>query len=93
MERRHRGPTPRRIFRIQNPWTQRRAFSTRTASSSRNGFPELRDVPAERLHTPPPAGLGLAKGYPPPVVDHAVERERTLEMFKRHRLATKAARG
>ena len=78
-------------FRIQNPWTQSERFD-KDGRFIKEWVPELRDVSAERLHSPPPAGMSLAKGYPPPMVDHAAERDRTLEMFKRHRLETKPAR-
>ncbi len=77
-------------FRIQNPWTQSERFD-RDGAFIKEWCPELRDVPAERLHAAPAPGMRLAKGYPAPMVDHATERDRTLEMFKRHRLATKPA--
>ena len=71
-------------FRIQNPWTQSERFD-RDGAFIKEWCPELRDVPAEKLHAPPASGLRLAKNYPAPMVDHAQERDRTLEMFKRHR--------
>ena len=77
-------------FRIQNPWTQSERFD-RDGRFIKEWVPELRAVPAERFHSPPAAGTSLAKGYPPPMVDHAAERDRTLEMFKRHRQSTKSA--
>ena len=78
-------------FRIQNPWTQSERFDV-DGRFIKEWVPELRDVPADRLHAPPVPGMRLAKDYPPPMVDHASERDRTLEMFKRHRLETKAVR-
>ena len=47
----------------------------------------MRDVPAALLAAGPAAsGLTtLAKNYPAPMVDHAVERDRVLAMFTRHR--------
>lgn len=69
-------------FRIQNPWTQS-ATHDPDGAFIRQYIPELGDVPAERLHAPPASG-SLAKGYPAPMLDHKTERNRTLEMFKRH---------
>ena len=71
-------------FRIQNPWTQSERFD-KDGRFIKEWCPELRDVPAERLHAPPAPGMRLAKDYPPPMVDHTQERDRTLEMFKKHR--------
>lgn len=68
-------------FRIQNPWTQTARFDPEGAYIKR-WIPELRDVPAGRLAQPPAPGLALARGYPAPMVDHAVARDRTLAMFK-----------
>ncbi len=70
-------------FRIQNPWTQGQRFDPQGAFI-KEYVPELRDVPAASLHQPPPAGTVLAKGYPPPMVDHAVARDQTLDMFRAH---------
>ena len=68
-------------FRIQNPWTQGKRFDAQ-GDFIKEYVPELRDVPPAALHQPPLPGTSLAKGYPPPMVDHAAERERTLDMFK-----------
>lgn len=67
-------------FRIQNPWSQSKRFDLEGEYIKR-WVPELRDVPATRLHQPPEEPL--AKGYPLPMVDHAVERDVALEMFRR----------
>jgi deoxyribodipyrimidine photo-lyase len=68
-------------FRIQNPWSQGKRFDPDGAYIQR-WVAELRDVPAARLHGPPMPGAPLAKGYPLPMVDHAREREATLELFR-----------
>ena len=73
-------------FRIQNPWTQSQRFDP-DGDYIREWVPELRDVPFGRLHMPLAAGLRLAKDYPPPMLDHARERDLTLAMFKGHRAA------
>lgn len=71
-------------FRIQNPWSQ-------TARYDPNGIyikkwvPELRDVDPKKFQFPPDHSIPLAPGYPLPCVDHKAERERTLEIFKKHR--------
>ncbi|MDB6156135.1 MAG: phrB [Chthoniobacteraceae bacterium] len=69
-------------FRIQNPWTQSRRFDPEGAYIKR-WVPELRDVPPARLYAPPASGIALAKNYPLPIVDHAKERDVTLDMYRR----------
>ncbi len=66
-------------FRIQNPWTQTRRYDPE-GTYIRRWLPELRDVPTERFFEPPAVGRLVAQ-YPPPVVDHALAREKTLELF------------
>jgi deoxyribodipyrimidine photo-lyase len=72
-------------FRIQNPWSQAKRYDPEGAYV-KHWVPELRDVPVERLFEPPRGGKPLAKGYPLPCVDHKQERERTLAIFKGHRV-------
>ena len=67
-------------FRIQNPWSQTRRFDP-DGDYIRRWVPELRDVPGTRLREP--AKALLARGYPPPMFDHAVERDVALDMFRR----------
>ncbi len=74
-------------FRIQNPWTQSARFDP-DAAYIKHWVPELRDLPAEKLHVAPASGLRIARNYPAPMVDHATERERTLEMFAKYQGAT-----
>jgi deoxyribodipyrimidine photo-lyase len=68
-------------FRIQNPWSQTKRFDPE-AAYIKKWVPELRDVPAEKLMDAPPPGVRVAKNYPPPVVDHSVARDITLDLFK-----------
>jgi deoxyribodipyrimidine photo-lyase len=72
------------FFRIQNPWTQAARYDA-DGGYIRRWVPELAAVDAKKLHTPPKNGGSVAPGYPAPIVDHKTERERTLEIFKRHR--------
>ena len=79
-------------FRIQNPWTQSERFDPQ-GDFIHEWVPELRDVPFGRLHVPLAlSGLRLEKEYPPPMVDHSAERDRTLEMFRDHRAAQNTAK-
>ncbi|MCX7868832.1 MAG: DNA photolyase family protein [Terrimicrobiaceae bacterium] len=68
-------------FRIQNPWTQTARYDSE-GLYIKTWLPELRDVPPSLLQSPPPPGQKLAPGYPPPIVDHAAERDKTLDLFK-----------
>ena len=66
-------------FRIFNPVTQSERFDPQ-GKFIRRYVPELAEVPDKFIHAPwkmsnPPVN------YPPPVVDHAVARERTLARF------------
>ncbi len=66
-------------FRIFNPVTQSEKFDPQ-GKFIRRYLPELKDVPDKFIHAPwqmpfPPAE------YPPPVVDHALARKRTLARF------------
>lgn len=69
-------------FRIQNPWTQS-ARHDPEGKYIKRWLPELAHVPIKRLHTPPEDGRPLVPGYPVPIVDHSVERDKTLGLFKR----------
>jgi deoxyribodipyrimidine photo-lyase len=70
-------------FRIQNPWSQAKRYDP-DGAYVRRWVPELREVPVERLFEPPKDGRPIAAGYPLPCVDHAVERERALGIFRAH---------
>lgn len=71
-------------FRIQNPWTQSARHDPQGTYIKR-WVPELQNVSAAALSSPPPAGRSLAPGYPAPIVDHKLEREETLRIFAKHR--------
>jgi len=71
-------------FRIQNPWTQSARHDPQGIYIKR-WVPELKDVSPALFAAPPASGRSLARNYPPPIVDHKAERERTLQIFARHR--------
>ncbi len=75
-------------FRIQNPWTQGSRYDT-DADYIKQWVPELKDVPAAELHRAPVEGSRFAKDYPPPMVDHAQERDETLRIFSEHLAKTR----
>jgi deoxyribodipyrimidine photo-lyase len=75
-------------FRIQNPWRQTKSYDP-GGRYIKTWVPELRDVDPMRFTQPPTDRL--AKDYPTPLVDHAKEREETLERFNRARQANKTS--
>lgn len=71
-------------FRIQNPWTQTSRYDAKGEYIKR-WVPELKNVDPKLFLAPPKDGKPIAPAYPLPIVDHTEERNRTLEIFKRHR--------
>lgn len=71
-------------FRIQNPWSQTKRYDPE-GLYIRKWVPELRDVSSASLLEPPEDGRPIAPGYPAPMLDHSVERDRTMEIFARHK--------
>ena len=77
-------------FRIFNPITQSEKFD-REGNFIRKYVPELTNCDSKVIHTPwkmSPAqqqvcGITIGKAYPLPIVDHAIARDITLELFKR----------
>jgi deoxyribodipyrimidine photo-lyase len=72
-------------FRIQNPWSQTAKFDP-TGVYIKRWIPELASVDPKKFQTPPENNLPLTLDYPLPCVDHKTERERTLAIFKKHRV-------
>lgn len=73
------GADAQPYFRIFNPVSQSQQFDP-TGDYIRHFVPELRDVPDAYIHTPwllpnPP------RAYPPPLVEHALARQRALAAF------------
>ncbi|MEO8204452.1 MAG: deoxyribodipyrimidine photo-lyase [Betaproteobacteria bacterium] len=79
-------------FRIFNPVTQSQRFDSE-GEFIRRYLPELARVPGKQIHAPwtmspaeqDAAGCRIGRDYPPPVVDHAAARLRTLERYGRVR--------
>jgi deoxyribodipyrimidine photo-lyase len=74
------GTDAQPYFRIFNPVTQSRKYDP-NGEYIRRWVPELRTISNTAIHTPweidrPPAG------YPAPVVDHAMARERALAVYR-----------
>ena len=69
-------------FRIFNPTTQGLKFDP-DGRFVREWVPELRSLPAELIHEPwSNPVLTASTGYPRPIVDHGVQRNRCLAMFQ-----------
>ncbi len=67
-------------FRIFNPVAQSRRFDP-DGVYIRRWVPELAHVPTRDIHAPWAGRSGPPLGYPPPIVDHAVEREEALRRY------------
>jgi deoxyribodipyrimidine photo-lyase len=74
------GNDPAPYYRIFNPVLQSEKFDADGAYIRRH-VPELADVPLRYLHAPWTSPDGLPAGYPPPIVDHAVERKESLARY------------
>jgi deoxyribodipyrimidine photo-lyase len=76
-------------FRIFNPVSQSERFDPQ-GKFIRRYLPELARVPDRYIHAPwtmPPIeqqslGFAIGRDYPAPIVDHAVQRDRALAMYK-----------
>lgn len=73
------GCDPQPYFRIFNPLLQSEKFDPR-GNYIRTFVPELKDVDTPAIHAP--AGYPRAEGYPQPIVDHAVQRQKALNLYK-----------
>jgi deoxyribodipyrimidine photo-lyase len=84
------GTDAQPFFRIFNPVLQGARFDADGAYVKR-WLPELARVPSKYIHTPwmMPADVArraqveIGKDYPKPIVDHTIQRERALAMYRR----------
>lgn len=86
------GTDAQPYFRIFNPASQSAKFDPK-GMFIKTFVPELRAVPEKYIHAPhellqkspllaKELGIELGKDYPLPIVDHAVQRDKALAMFK-----------
>lgn len=84
------GTDAQPFFRIFNPITQGEKFDPDGAYVKR-WVPELAKVPAKFIHSPwmmtkaeqGAFGCVVGKDYPAPIVDHKVQREKALRLYRR----------
>lgn len=70
------GCDPQPYFRIFNPTLQSEKFDPE-GEYIRKFVPELRNVPAKKIHGPQ-----SVPGYPAPIVEHSVQRAKALALYK-----------
>lgn len=78
------GVDPQPYFRIFNPLLQSEKFDSE-GEFIRKWLPELRDIPGRAIHDPYGRGEGARAekaGYPRPIVEHRMARDRALARFK-----------
>jgi deoxyribodipyrimidine photo-lyase len=74
------GADSQPYFRIFNPWTQQRKYDP-DCEYIRQWVPELRGMDAAAIHGLERNQPAVSAGYPPAMVDHKTERDRTLAAF------------
>jgi deoxyribodipyrimidine photo-lyase len=83
------GTDAQPYFRIFNPIAQGERFDP-DGTYVKEWIPELRGVPAKYIHRPwelsereqEVVGCILGRDYPKPIVDHRVQRERALALYR-----------
>ncbi|WP_254523642.1 cryptochrome/photolyase family protein [Natrinema caseinilyticum] len=82
------GTDAQPYFRVFNPLTQGREYDP-DAEYVRDYVPELADASTEEIHgwhdLEPGERERIAPAYPAPIVEHAVRRERAIELFEHAR--------
>jgi deoxyribodipyrimidine photo-lyase len=82
------GTDAQPFFRIFNPTSQARKFDP-DGDYVRRYVPELAAVPGRHIHEPwkmpdtlqQRSGIQIGRYYPSPIVDHAHQRQRALDMY------------
>lgn len=90
------GTDPQPYFRIFNPTLQAGRFDP-DGAYVRRWVPELANVPERFIHEPwrmseggqDAAGCQIGRDYPPPIVDHAVERKVAIARYTEAKVAAK----
>lgn len=78
------GVDPQPYFRIFNPLLQSEKFDS-DGAYIRKWVPELKDLDDKAIHEPYSRGAGpkaKKNGYPKPIVEHKICRERALNAYK-----------
>ena len=78
------------FFRIFNPILQGRKFDP-TGTYVRKWVPEIVNLPNRIIHAPWENGI-YVDGYPRPIIDHRLARQRALNVFKNMRTETERLR-
>jgi len=73
------GCDPQPYFRIFNPKLQSEKFDP-DGDYIRTWVPELREVRSKAIHAPHEAGVAVT--YPAPIVNHSVQKERALALYR-----------
>jgi len=71
------GVDPQPYFRVFNPWLQSERYDAE-GEFIRKWVPELSAVDGKKVHVP----CGGIRGYPEPIVEHKMARERCLSRYK-----------
>jgi deoxyribodipyrimidine photo-lyase len=74
------GCDPQPYFRVFNPRLQGEKFDPE-GEYVRHWVPELSEVPASHIHAPHESGYG--RNYVRPIVDHAEQKKRAMELYRR----------
>ena len=81
MGRRH-GHRRRAVLPHLQPDARSREKFDPDGTYIRRWVPELADVDGRAVHEPSDAPDGPPHGYPPPIVDHAAERDEALRRYE-----------
>ncbi len=74
------GCDPQPYFRVFNPWLQGEKFD-KDGEYIRKYLPELKNCPSKQLHDP--SADRSSYGYPEPIVNHAVQRQLAIDLYKK----------
>ena len=77
------GADSQPYFRIFNPWLQQKKFDPE-AEYVKRWIPELANLDRRTIHVMEKVDSPLVEGYPRPMIDHRVEKEKTILWFARH---------